>query len=81
MPREFTDEDLNLMKKAHVEFRKEVGAKVLTASKLKEYFKALGLRSDSELAEGIADHLYKVMWKACSRAMSNKRTTVRSDDV
>jgi len=81
MPREFTDDDLNVMKKAHIDFRKEVGAKLLTASKIKDYFKSLGLRSEAELAEGIADHLYKVMWKASSRAMSNKRTTVRSDDV
>ncbi len=81
MPREFTTADINKMKKAHVQFRKVVGAKLLTASKVKEYFKALGLRSDSALAEGIADSLYKAMWKGCTRAMSNKRTTVRSDDI
>ena len=81
MPKDFTDADVNKMKKAHITCRKEVGSKILTNSKVKEYFKSLGMRSDKELVDGIADAMYKAMWKGCARAMSNKRSTVRSEDI
>ena len=65
---------------AHVDFRKEVGAKILTASKLKEYFKAIGINSSGDLPDGIADVVYKAMWRAMQRAYENGRKTVRPCD-
>jgi len=81
MPTTETNNDIAAMKKAHIEFREQHGAKILTASHIKEYFKALNHRSDGELPEALADELYRVMWKAITRCDNNKRVTVTPGDI
>lgn len=76
-----TDKEMKTLQQAHIEFRKEVGAGLVKASKVKEYFKALGRRSEAELVEELADILYKHMWKAVTRCDGNNRNTVKSVDI
>lgn len=79
--KELTTAQVKKMQKAHMQFREEVGVKVVTASKIKEYFKAVGRRSDSKTAEAVADMVYKAMWKAVTRCDDNNRGTVRPSDI
>lgn len=76
-----TDKELKAMQAAHIKFREEVGPGLVKASKVKEYFKALGRRSESELVDELSDILYKTMWKAVTRCDGNNRNTVKSVDV
>ena len=76
-----SDKELKTMQEAHTKFREETGAKLVVASKVKEYCKALGRRSEAGLEDELADILYKALWKAVSRCDGNNRTTVKSVDI
>jgi hypothetical protein len=75
---EFTPEKL---KKAVSAFRKENGAKIMTASKVKACIQAMGLRMDGEFVEAIADEVYRVLIKCAQHTIDNKRTTIRPFDI
>ena len=69
------------MSKAAGAFWDEVGAKVVTASKVKQFYSGLGLRVDGQLAEALAKHLTKEMLAAALRCVGNQRATVRPVDL
>ena len=65
----------------HKKFKKEVGVKIVTASKVKTYFKTIGIRASTDMVDETANALYDVLKKACLRAVKNGRKTVRSWDL
>jgi len=69
------------MRKATGEFFKTYGPKVITASRVKEYYGSLGLRVDSTLAESLARKYTEMMLNAALRCVGNKRGTVRPVDL
>lgn len=69
------------MRKATGEFFNQYKTKVVTASKVKEYFSSLGLRVDSTLAENLAKKYTEMMLNAALRCVGNKRGTVRPVDL
>lgn len=69
------------MRKATGAFFAEHGTKVITASKVKAYYKELGLRVDSTLAEALAKKFTQMMLDGALRCVGNKRGTVRPIDV
>jgi len=79
--KELSTKDVKKMQKAHIEFREEVGEKILTRSKIKEYFKQVGRRCDAKTPEAVADAVYKMLWKSITRCDDNNRGTVRPSDI
>jgi hypothetical protein len=67
--------------KRHKTFVSEVGTRIITASKIKEYFKEIGIRTSSEMTEFVASEVYKLMKKSAVRALQNGRKTVRPWDL
>jgi len=54
---------------------------LVVSSKVKNYIKAKGLHSSSSLAEGLSAEVAAMLDKAIKRCQSNKRSTVRSEDL
>jgi hypothetical protein len=69
------------MRKATGNFFEEHGKKVITASKVKEYFSSIGLRVDGTLADSLAKKFTQMMLDSALRCVGNKRTTVRPVDL
>jgi polyhydroxyalkanoate synthesis regulator phasin len=69
------------MSRAAESYWKEVGPKIVAASKVKQLFKQLGLRTDGTLTEEIAKKLVKDLLGSAMRCVGNKRTTVRPIDL
>jgi len=69
------------MTKAATAFWNEVGAKVITASKVKQFYSSMGLRVDGTLAEELAKKVTKDMLSAALRCVGNQRATVRPVDL
>lgn len=69
------------LKQAHLAFKKEVGSRILTASRIKEYFKGLDVRSNSEFIDAVANEVYAMLKKCAMRALRNGRKTVRPWDL
>jgi len=69
------------MARAAQMFYKEVGPKVVTASKIKQFYASMGLRVDSQLVEALAKDFTKTMLGAAKRCVGNKRGTVRPMDL
>ena len=69
------------MRKTTGAFFGEYKTKVITASKVKEYYGSLGLRVDSNLAEALARKYTQMMLDAALRCVGNKRGTVRPVDL
>lgn len=76
-----SEKELKALQTAHTKFREEAGTKIVTASKVKEYCKALDHHCSAELAEEIADLVYKALWKAVVRCDGNNRSTVMPVDL
>jgi thiamine monophosphate kinase len=64
----------------HKEFKKEVGSKLIPKSKVRAYFKHLGIRASNDLSDSLAEEVYAIMKKGALRAIKNGRKTVRSWD-
>jgi hypothetical protein len=79
--KDVNEKQLKEMQAAHVKFRQEVGAKIVTASKIKEYCKALGHHCSSGLEEEVADLVYKALWRSILRCDGNNRMTIMKVDL
>jgi len=79
--KEISEKEMKAMQAAHMKFRSEVGSKIVTASKVKEYCKALGHHCSAGLEEELADVIYKRLWKAVERCDGNNRMTIMKVDV
>ena len=53
---------------------------VIVGTKVKEYVKGHGCKNSSEVLEAANAALLEILDKACARAGSNKRSTVRAQD-
>ena len=62
------------------EAKKEVPSLVVT-SRLKEYIKEKGLRSDGELDEALSASVAALLDKAAARCKENGRSTIRPADL
>ena len=69
------------MKAARDKFADEAGTKILTASKVKELTKSMGLRVSTDFADALAKKVYVDVFKAAKRCVSNDRKTIRPDDL
>jgi hypothetical protein len=76
-----SEKEMKALQAAHVKFRNEVGTKIVTASKIKEYCKALDHHCSSDLADEVADMVYKALWKSITRCDGNNRVTVMKVDL
>lgn len=77
-----SDKELKALQAAHTAFRADKDAKkIVTASKVKEYCKALDHHCSAELAEEIADLVYKALWKSVVRCDGNNRSTIMPVDL
>lgn len=79
-----SSEDVRMAKrmaKSHVSFIAESGEKILTKSKVKQYFKSMGLRLDGSTSKSLADKVYALMYEAAARCTGNDRKTVRPVDL
>jgi hypothetical protein len=65
----------------HKAFVGEVGVRIITASKIKEYFKEMGIRISGDMNDYVASEVYKLMKKSVVRALQNGRKTVRPWDL
>ena len=63
------------------DFVGEVGVRIITASKIKEYFKEMGIRTSGDMNDYVASEVYKIMKKSVVRALQNGRKTVRPWDL
>jgi len=69
------------MQKVAAKFYSEVGAKITTASKIKELIKGMGLRMDGELPDYVAKEVIRLIVRAGERTLENKRTTIKPCDL
>lgn len=69
------------MKKGRDDFAEAVGLKILTASKIKELAKSMGLRASADFAEALAKKVYVDVFKAAKRCVDNDRKTLRPSDL
>ena len=69
------------MRKAAAKFFATDGKKLITASKAKQFFAAMGCRVDGALGEALAKKYAQLMLDAALRCTGNKRTTVRPIDL
>lgn len=76
-----TEKSPDQMRKATGDFFALHKTKVITASKVKEYYGSIGLRVDGTLAEALAKKFTQVMLDAALRCVGNKRGTVRPVDL
>jgi hypothetical protein len=72
---------LKKMNAARKDFAEDTGLKVLTASKVKELVKSMGLHCGADFPEGLAKLVYAEVWKATKRCVSNDRKTLRASDL
>lgn len=69
-------------KKAPAAKKKAAAREVLVvASKVKEYIKASGLQSSSEVIPALSERIYDILDAAMERTKSNGRATVRPYDL
>ena len=76
--------DPKKMRELHLKYKNEIGAKLLTTSKVVGYFKSVGqgIRvSKEDVLSALSDEVYGAMFSAMVRALRNNRKTVRSFDV
>lgn len=66
--------------KRHKKFKKELGEKLIPRTKLKAYFKSIGIRAGGDLIMGFTDEVYALLKKAALRTVKNGRKTVRTWD-
>lgn len=64
----------------HAAFKEELGAKIIPNSKIRKYYKSIGVRSEKELGMYLAEEIYRQMRRSVFRAVRNNRKTVRSHD-
>jgi glutamate dehydrogenase/leucine dehydrogenase len=69
------------MQKAAAKFHADAGAKTITASKVKELIKSMGLRMDGDLPEELAKKVVQIIVLAGNRTLENKRTTIKPCDL
>ena len=62
-------------------FAEDTGMKILTASKIKELGKAMGLRMSADFPEALAKEVYTMVWKAAKRTLANDRKTIGPNDL
>ena len=72
---------LKKMTVARNKFAEENGAKILTASKIKELIKSMGLHSGAEFTDALAKEVYLLVGKAAKRTIGNDRKTVNPKDL
>jgi histone H3/H4 len=54
---------------------------IVVQSKVKDYLKSLGMRSDGDLVGSLSDHTKAVLRNAVARAKAGGRSTVRPTDL
>ena len=69
---------INTLRKKFVEAN---GTKIITASKVKELGKAMGLRMSADFPDALPKEIYAVVWKAAKRTLANDRKTISAHDL
>ena len=64
----------------HLKFKEELGVKIIPTSKVRKYYKAIGMRSEKEITVSLSEEIYRWLRKATFRAIRNNRKTVRGHD-
>ena len=64
----------------HTKFKEELGVKIIPTSKVRKYYKAIGMRSEKEITVSLSEEIYRWLRKATFRAIRNNRKTVRGHD-
>ena len=72
---------LKAMNQARKEFAGEAGPKIITASKVKDLVKYMGMRCEKDFTDHVAREVYMLIWKAAKRTYSNDRKTIRGTDL
>lgn len=72
---------LREIREARDKFADEMGSKIITASKIKELIKSMGLHTSADFVDALAKKNYLDVFKAAKRCVSNDRKTIRPDDL
>ena len=78
---QLTPKELKKRKKAHADAIEELGTKIITASKVKAYFKTHDMRMDGDLPTAIAREVYKMLYQAVKRTQGRNSKTIRPLDL
>ncbi len=54
---------------------------LVVGSKMKAFVKSKGMKSSGDLIDALNASMYCALERACERASSNKRSTVRPQDI
>jgi hypothetical protein len=73
--------DMKKARKAHDGAMRDIQASILTQSKIKEYYKSLGVRVSGNFGEYLAREVFEAMFRAVRRMNDNNRTTVQPRDL
>lgn len=73
--------DMKKARKAHDTVMRSIKSSILTQSKIKEYYKALGVRVSGDFGEFLAREVFEAMFRATRRMNDNNRTTVQPRDL
>lgn len=65
----------------HKRVRSEIGLRIMTASKVKQYFSEQGVRMDAKVMKSVAGEVFEMLYKAVERCHANNRKTVRPSDL
>jgi asparagine synthetase B (glutamine-hydrolysing) len=72
---------LKKVKKAHKAAKEEIAMRIITSSRIKEYYKEHDLRCPPEALEAVAAEVYALLNRSVKRCLSNDRKTIRKYDV
>jgi hypothetical protein len=73
--------DMKKARKAHEEAMQEIQGSILTQSKIKEYYKSIGVRVSGDFGSFLARRVFEEMFRAVRRMNDNNRTTVQPRDL
>lgn len=76
-----TEHNLPKMKKAAAKYFETDGARLVSKSKVKGLCAAMGLRMDGTLPDEVSKIVVQAIFKGAQRAVANKRSTVKPDDL
>ena len=73
--------DMKKARKSHEEAMRGIKASILTHSKIKEYYKSIGVRVSGDFGTFLAREVFETMFRAVKRMNDNNRTTVQPRDL
>ena len=80
---QMTPKEIKKRTKVNKAIKDELGTKIITVSKVKEYFKAHKMNMTADAADAVAKELYALLYKAVKRAGPQGRNvkTIRPLDL